>query len=53
MDLQSAELKQCPVCKGAGKVVTGYGVICMEIVERVKKCQACEGNGFLEINGGG
>ena len=50
MDLRSTELKQCPVCKGAGKVVTGYGVICMELVEKVEKCQACGGNGFSAVN---
>jgi hypothetical protein len=47
MDLQSTELKPCPVCKGAGKVVTGYGVICTEIVEKVEKCPACKGKGFF------
>jgi hypothetical protein len=30
-------------CKVAGKVVTGYGVVCMEVVEKVKRCTACKG----------
>jgi DnaJ-class molecular chaperone len=47
MDLQSTELKQCPICKGSGKVVVGYGVICMEIVEKVKKCPECKGKGRI------
>jgi DnaJ-class molecular chaperone len=47
MGLLSPELKQCPVCNGTGKVVTGYGVICMEIVEKVEKCPSCRGNAVL------
>ena len=48
MDSKKADLKQCPVCNGTGKVVAGYGVVCTEIVEKVEKCPGCGGNGFLE-----
>jgi len=52
MDLEKADLKPCPVCNGTGKIVAGYGVVCTEIVEKVKKCPACSGNGFLEQDSG-
>jgi DnaJ-class molecular chaperone len=45
MVLRITELKKCPVCEGAGMVVTGYGVICTEIVEKVEKCHVCGGKG--------
>jgi DnaJ-class molecular chaperone len=47
MEVQGTELKLCPTCKGAGKVVTGYGVICTEVVEKVVKCPTCKGEEFL------
>jgi hypothetical protein len=48
MDSKKADLKPCTICNGSGKVVVGYGVVCIEIVEKVEKCPACSGNGFLE-----
>jgi len=47
-DSSIIKTNQCPICKGTGKIVAGYGVICTEIVEKVKKCPACTGNGFQE-----
>ena len=47
-DSPDIKTNPCPACNGAGKVVAGYGVICTEIVEKVKKCPACTGNGFQE-----
>jgi|GEM_PF-2534378 len=38
----------CLVCNGSGKVITGYGVICTELVEMVEKCPDCKGKGYLD-----
>jgi len=48
MDLKKTDLKPCPACKGTGKIVAGYGVVCTEIVEKVEKCPDCGGKGLLE-----
>ena len=47
-NLQKAEFKPCPSCNGSGKVITGYGVICTELVEKVEKCPDCKGKGQLD-----
>ena len=47
-DSPDIKTNPCPACKGTGKIVAGYGVVCMEIVEKVEKCPGCGGNGFLE-----
>jgi DnaJ-class molecular chaperone len=47
MELEGTESKPCPTCKGAGNVITGYGVVCTELVEKVKKCPACKGKGRI------
>jgi hypothetical protein len=52
MDSKKADLKQCPVCKGTGKIVAGYCVVCTEIVEKVEKCPGCGGNGFFGCDKG-
>jgi DnaJ-class molecular chaperone len=49
MEVQGTELKLCPTCKGAGNVITGYGVVCTEIVEKVVKCPDCGGKGYSAI----
>jgi DnaJ-class molecular chaperone len=51
MDLKKANSKQCPVCNGSGKIVAGYGVVCTELVEKMEKCHACKGKGFLKLSG--
>jgi hypothetical protein len=28
-------------------VITGYGVVCTEIVEKIMKCPDCGGKGFI------
>ncbi|MEI6103038.1 MAG: hypothetical protein WCP70_03745 [Methanothrix sp.] len=38
----------CLVCNGSGKVITGYGVVCTELVEKVEKCPECKGKGYLD-----
>jgi DnaJ-class molecular chaperone len=48
MDLKKANLSSCPVCNGSGKVISGYGVVCTEIVEKIEKCPECKGKGFRE-----
>ena len=45
-DLNRAEPKPCPTCNGSGKVITGYGVVCTEIVEKIEECPDCSGKGF-------
>lgn len=40
--------KTCPVCNGSGRIVADYGVVCTEIVEKIKRCPEYKGNGFLE-----
>jgi len=37
-DSSKIETNPCPVCKGTGKIVAGYGVVCTEIVETVERC---------------
>ena len=41
-------MKPCPICNGSGKVITGYRVICTELVEKVEKCPECKGKGCLD-----
>lgn len=50
MDSKKADLKQCPVCNGTGKVVAGYGVVCTEIVEKVEKCPECKGKRLQKLS---
>ncbi len=33
-----------------GKIVIGYGAICTEPVEKVKKCPECKGKGQVKKN---
>jgi hypothetical protein len=40
-NLRGAEIVTCPICNGSGRVITGYSVICTEIVEKVEKCPEC------------
>jgi DnaJ-class molecular chaperone len=44
-DLSSTESNPCPTCNGSGKVITGYGVVCTEIVEKIAECSDCGGKG--------
>ena len=46
-DLRRIECKPCPTCNGSGKVITGYGVVCTEIVEKITKCPDCRGKGSI------
>jgi DnaJ-class molecular chaperone len=46
-DLSSTESNPCPTCNGSGKVITGYGVVCTEIVEKIAECSDCGGKGFI------
>jgi DnaJ-class molecular chaperone len=46
-NLHRAESMPCPTCDGSGKVITGYGVVCTEIVEKITKCSDCRGKGFI------
>jgi DnaJ-class molecular chaperone len=46
-DLHRIESKPCPTCNGSGKVITGYGVVCTEIVEKITECYDCGGKGFI------
>jgi DnaJ-class molecular chaperone len=46
-DLCRAESKPCHACNGSGNVITGYGVVCTEIVEKITKCPDCGGKGFI------
>jgi DnaJ-class molecular chaperone len=46
-NLNRADSNPCPTCNGSGKVVTGYGVDCTEIVEKIGECPDCRGNGFI------
>jgi DnaJ-class molecular chaperone len=43
--MKMSERIPCPTCNGTGRVVTGYGVVCMELVERLEKCPDCGGEG--------
>jgi DnaJ-class molecular chaperone len=43
--------KTCPVCNGSGMVISGYGVVCTELVEKFERCPECNGKGFLKPNG--
>jgi DnaJ-class molecular chaperone len=45
-DTQGYEVR-CAVCNGSGKIVTGIKVICIEPIEKVEKCSACNGKGYL------
>jgi len=47
-DSPDIKTNPCPACKGTGKIVAGYGVVCTEIVEKVEKCPDCGGKGLLE-----
>jgi hypothetical protein len=40
--------KTFSVCDGSGRIVAGYGVVCIEIVETVERCPNIGGGGFLE-----
>jgi DnaJ-class molecular chaperone len=46
-NLHRAESEPCPTCNGSGKAITGYGVVCTEIVEKIMKCPDCGGKGFI------
>jgi DnaJ-class molecular chaperone len=46
--LMLLEVLPCPTCNGSGKVVTGYSVVCTELVEKVEKCPDCNGAGYSE-----
>ncbi len=48
--MKVSERAACPTCNGSGKVVTGYGVVCTELVEKVEKCPECDGKGFSKKN---
>jgi len=50
-NLHRAEYKPCPTCNGSGKVITGYGVICTELVEKIAECSDCRGKGFISAGG--
>ncbi len=43
---KSSEIEPCKTCKGTGKVASGSGAICMEPVEKIKKCPNCNGKGY-------
>jgi DnaJ-class molecular chaperone len=45
-NLKRADSKPCPTCNGSGKMITGYGVVCTEIVEKIAECSDCRGKGF-------
>jgi hypothetical protein len=46
-DLRRIECKPCPTCNGSGNVITGYGVVCTEIVEKIAECSDSRGKGFI------
>jgi len=46
-NLNRVDSKPCPTCNGSGKMITGYRVICTEIVEKIAKCSVCRGKGFI------
>jgi len=39
--------KTCPVSNGSGKIVVGYGIGCMEIVEKIERFPECKGKGKI------
>lgn len=46
-NLNRGDSKPCPTCDGSGKMITGYGVVCTEIVEKIAECSNCRGKGFI------
>jgi DnaJ-class molecular chaperone len=46
-NLNRADSKPCPTCNGSGRMITGYGVVCTEIVEKIAECSDCRGKGFI------
>ncbi|MGB7544334.1 MAG: hypothetical protein WBL92_01915 [Methanothrix sp.] len=42
-DSPDIKTNPCPVCKGTGKIVAGYGIVCTELVEKIEKCPECKG----------
>lgn len=44
----NSEIVQCAECNGTGMIVIGYGAICTEVVEKVKKCPKCDGKGHID-----
>ena len=46
-NLKRADSKPRPTCNGSGKMITGHGVVCTEIVEKIAKCSDCRGKGFI------
>ena len=42
-DSPDIKTNPCPACKGTGKIVAGYGVVCTEIVERSRNAMILEG----------
>jgi len=46
-DLRRIECKPCLTRNDSGKVITGYGVICTELVEKIAKCSDCGCKGFI------
>jgi|WetSurSiteA1Bulk_404760.scaffolds.fasta_scaffold330339_1 DnaJ-class molecular chaperone len=44
--MKKVERIPCPTCNGSGKVITGYRVVCTELVEKAEKCPDCNGTGY-------
>ena len=47
-DVSTKNENPCMVSHGSGKIIDGHGVVCTEIIEKVKKCPACKGKGHQE-----